>query len=373
MKVWKMACLGMALFFCLVMVDCSLGHGLVPLNQTRVQPGVPGNAEAHYRLGGYYQERGRQREAIVEFSKTIAIDPRHIKAYNGLGVSYTELKDYGPAMQAYAAALALNPDLDYVHNNMGYAYMIQGYTDEAIQAFERAMALNSSNPRIHNNLGLAYLAKGYPEKALAQLALDKGEAWALCRMGQWYYQYDRYTEAMEHFAKALDMQPAFVEARQGLEASEAQMHMTQALAENPDTAETVQTTGMAVDDANKYAAGLNADSHATATPSQTHSQSTTRQERTYEYHVIKKGEYLVKVLRTVYGVFEKQIYHQYLPVVLELNPDIKNPNLIYPGQRICMPKPDSPLLIQRQQNLPKAAHVAVDLKTPEPRSEDAQS
>ena len=371
MKLIKMAGFGMALFFCLVLMDCSLGHGTIKFEQSRVQPGVPGNAEAHYLLGGHYQERGRQREAIAEFSKAIAIDPRHVKAYNGLGVSYTQLKEYGPAMQAYAAALALDPNLDYVHNNMGYAYMIQGYTDEAIQAFERALALNTTNPRIHNNLGLAYLAKGYPEKAFAQLSLDKGEAWALCRMGDWYYQYDRFAEAMQQYASALDKAPALVEARKGLEACETQVRMAQALAEAPEPELAEKTIAIESEPYNSQA-GISPEAPAIAISAQTQAQAKPSQESFgVEYHVIKRGEYLLKIIRAMYGIFDRQVYHQYLPVVLELNPEIRNPDLVYPGQRICMPKPGSPLLTKRQAG-PQDGRLATGLNKPDAQPGAAQ-
>ena len=369
MKVWKMFSFGMALFFCLIQVSCALGHGLIPLQQSRMKPGLPDNAEAHYRLAGFFQERGRHREAIAEFGKVIAINPAHVKAYNGLGVSYTELKEYGPAMQAYARALAIDPGLDYVYNNMGFASMLQGYTDEAIASFEKALALNSSTPRIHNNLGLAYLAKGYPDKALAELARDKGEAWALCRMGEWYYQYDRFTDAMEYFARALDKEPALREARQGLEASETQVHMAQALAENPVAKEMDKAADITSDAPTSVAtSGSENQSIASQIPDQT----VDSQENPYDYYVIKKGEYLVKILRTVYGLItDKQIYHQYMPVVLELNPEIRNPNQIYPGQRICMPKPDSTILTRRQPTQPKTARMTADMNLPDIRPEGA--
>src|SRR5512136_2618890 len=40
----------------------------------------PGNPDSHYLLAGYYQERGRHREAVEEFKKVLAIDPRYVKA-----------------------------------------------------------------------------------------------------------------------------------------------------------------------------------------------------------------------------------------------------------------------------------------------------
>ena len=78
-----------------------------------------GNPDSHYLLACYYQERGRQKEAIEELAKVLSIDPGYVKAYNGMGVSYDLLRDFRKAIESYEKALQLNADLDYVQNNLG--------------------------------------------------------------------------------------------------------------------------------------------------------------------------------------------------------------------------------------------------------------
>ncbi|MFZ3157832.1 MAG: tetratricopeptide repeat protein, partial [Smithella sp.] len=51
-----------------------------------------GNSDAHFLLARYYQERGNHHEAIIEFEKTLAIDPGNVKALNAMGVSCDFLK-----------------------------------------------------------------------------------------------------------------------------------------------------------------------------------------------------------------------------------------------------------------------------------------
>jgi len=56
----------------------------------------------------------------------------------------------------------------------------------------------------------------------------------------------------------------------------------------------------------------------------------------YTIRRVQKGEMLVQFLQQA-GIPDKEIYDEYLKRCLELNPEIKNPNLIYPGQSIKIP------------------------------------
>jgi len=115
-----------------------------------------GNADAHYLLAKYYQERGRHKDAIVELEKTIWINSAHVKAYNRMGISYDRLGDFPRAVLSYRNALVLNPELDYVLNNLGYSYILQGKYDKAVEMLTKAVAINKSEERYQNNLALAY-------------------------------------------------------------------------------------------------------------------------------------------------------------------------------------------------------------------------
>lgn len=237
----KMVFAALCVFFCLSQVSCTIGKGGFPFSgllqseKSKVNAFVSkirtarGNPDSHYLLACYYQERGRHKEAVKEFSKVVAIDPLHVRAHNGLGVSYSELKYFSKAIDAYKTALTINPKLGYVHNNLGYTYLIQGNADAAVAEFKKASALNIGSSRVHNNLGMAYLVKGDAKKAGEELEIGGGKAWAVYNMAQWYYQNDMFYEAREHFAKALEMNPALVEAQKGLEASDTLYRISQAI------------------------------------------------------------------------------------------------------------------------------------------------
>ncbi len=172
-----------------------------------IRPAV-GNAESHYLLACHYQERNRHREAVEEFRKAIAINPKHLKAYNSLGVSFDHLKNYPLAIESYKRALSINPDLDYVQNNLGYSYLLSGSFDEAVKAFQKALALNPGIKRFHNNLGLAYAEKGQFNLALNEFKKAGEEASAHYNIGQFYFKKGLYKEARNHYAAALELNPS---------------------------------------------------------------------------------------------------------------------------------------------------------------------
>ena len=135
-----------------------------------------GNPESHFYLGRYYQDRGNHREAVIEFEKTLEIDPENVSALNALGVSYDYLKEYQLAMKCYETVLKLDPDSANVYyNNMGQSYFQRGQYKAAIEAFRKAAAYDEDYPaaRVHNNLGRAYAMAGHYDLALAEF--DKAD------------------------------------------------------------------------------------------------------------------------------------------------------------------------------------------------------
>jgi tetratricopeptide (TPR) repeat protein len=120
----------------------------------RVRPSRK-NAEAYFRLGSFYQERGNHAKALKAFQKAIDIDPFHAGAYNGMGISFDHLKEFSLAQSCYRKALEILPDSDQVYNNLGYSYLLQNKIELAIESFNKAISLNGDNARYHRNLQLA--------------------------------------------------------------------------------------------------------------------------------------------------------------------------------------------------------------------------
>ena len=134
---------------------------------------VDGEAEAHYQLALYFQEKYRHKLAIDELKQVLRRDPAHTKAYNALGVSFDNLGDHDAAIDYYKLALSIDAKLDYVYNNLGYSYLLKGDIPKAAEAFQQAIALNQQEKRYRNNLGLAYVKQSKYELAYEQFnALD---------------------------------------------------------------------------------------------------------------------------------------------------------------------------------------------------------
>jgi tetratricopeptide (TPR) repeat protein len=178
-----------------------------------------GNAESHYKLGCYLQERKKYKPAIEEFKAALEIDPNHVKAYNGLGVSYDAMGDYDRAVDSYKAALRIDEKLDYVVNNLGYSYLLQGQFDLAIENFKKALELDSGNALYRNNLGLAYAKNGRYLAAFAEFKKTGIEAKAHYNMAQLYYRQGLYKEAEEHFEQASVLKTSDPEIERGLKAA----------------------------------------------------------------------------------------------------------------------------------------------------------
>jgi Tfp pilus assembly protein PilF len=183
-----------------------------------IQP-LRGDAERHYGLGCYLQERKKHKPAIEEFRTAVEINPRNAKAYNAMGVSYDALGAHSRAVESYTAALAIDQKLDYVLNNLGYSYLLQDRLDLAIENFKKALDLDSDNERYRNNLGLAYAKRGQYDAAFAEFERSGDEARAHYNVAQLYYRKGRYREAEVHFAEASALKPSDPDSGRGLKAA----------------------------------------------------------------------------------------------------------------------------------------------------------
>jgi len=56
-----------------------------------------------------------------------------------------------------------------------------------------------------------------------------------------------------------------------------------------------------------------------------------------EEYVVKQGDSVIKVVEDLYDVPEKQLYNEYLSTLKRMNPDLKDLNSVYPGQKIRLP------------------------------------
>jgi tetratricopeptide (TPR) repeat protein len=144
---------------------------------------------AQYALGTVHQALGNRWKAAAQFRAATQLDPSQPEPYKALGDMFLiqPRRLFDQALEAYSKAIELRPYFADAHVGLGDARAAKGDTDGAIKAYQQALVYNAVNPRVHLSLGKIYFA----EKGL-------------------------YYESVNAYKKAIDLDPASVEARMGL-------------------------------------------------------------------------------------------------------------------------------------------------------------
>jgi tetratricopeptide (TPR) repeat protein len=132
------------------------------------------NYLAYYNLGCYAKDDGDYNQAIVYFKKALSAESDnapwadHARAYNNLGYAYLHEGNITNAVADFDKALAIQPRYPEAYYNMGRAFLTNNQPDVAVDCFQRALALDSGVAEIHFRLGCALAQLGRPAEAIAQ-------------------------------------------------------------------------------------------------------------------------------------------------------------------------------------------------------------
>ncbi|HEV2667919.1 MAG TPA: tetratricopeptide repeat protein, partial [Blastocatellia bacterium] len=106
-------------------------------------------SELHIIFGRAYRETVFLAEAIEEFKKAIALDPKSSRAHYYLGLTYL-LKDgtsrFNDAAEEFKIALAINQDDYFANYYLGIIHLKERRLEQAISLLEKACRLQSDNP-----------------------------------------------------------------------------------------------------------------------------------------------------------------------------------------------------------------------------------
>jgi tetratricopeptide (TPR) repeat protein len=124
------------------------------------------NADAHNNLGLLYRDKGLPGEAINEFRRAIAINPRKVRPRNNLGVVYLSQRKLDAAAAEFHTALAIDPRNVESLVNLSIVEREAGRRDEARRALVRALDVDPKNVEAHYNLALLDDEAGNKDAAL---------------------------------------------------------------------------------------------------------------------------------------------------------------------------------------------------------------
>jgi tetratricopeptide (TPR) repeat protein len=144
---------------------------------------------AQYALGAVHQGLGNRWKAAAQFRASAQLDPGYAEPYKALGDLYLTAprRLFDDAVKAYSKAIELRPFYAEAHVGLGDALAAKGEVDPAVAAYQRGIEHNPMNAKVHVSLGKLY----YAEKGL-------------------------YYESVTAYKKAIDLDPAYLDARMGL-------------------------------------------------------------------------------------------------------------------------------------------------------------
>jgi tetratricopeptide (TPR) repeat protein len=138
-------------------------------------------ADAHHLLGLSLALLGQKQRALAEFEHALRLNPRYIEANIHRGVLLNELGRSGEAEEAFKAAAAhgagesgglsrpVAARLANQHAQLGEAYAEAGAIADAIQQFARAVELGPAFHDLRYRLARLLLEAGRPLEAREQL------------------------------------------------------------------------------------------------------------------------------------------------------------------------------------------------------------
>ena len=110
-------------------------------------------------------ELGREREAIQQFERALAIDPNNAPAYQNLGIAALRMGDLRTSQEQLNRALKLNPRLPLALNTMGVVFIRRGDPVAAFEAWRRAYELDRRQYDALYNMALVSMQRGDHEEA----------------------------------------------------------------------------------------------------------------------------------------------------------------------------------------------------------------
>jgi tetratricopeptide (TPR) repeat protein len=169
----------------------------------------------HHNLGIVMQQRGRHRDAVVEFQTASRMDPSFGPAYLLAGVSLLTLNRSSEAATALERAVELMPEEQTAHVQLADAYERTDRIEGVVDEYRRLVVLSPSNDEYIYRLGKAYLR-------LAQVSYERlrtvnpKSARTSQALATEYARQGRRDLAAQEFERAAQIDPTLVEIHLGL-------------------------------------------------------------------------------------------------------------------------------------------------------------
>ena len=207
----------------------------------KVEKHQPAKAFDHYNRGVRNDDLGNSTQAMLDYTKTIDLDPKFDLAYFSRGFLKYKLGDKEGALKDYDKTIELNPNLTSAHCNRGYTKSDLGDNSGALSDFNKAIGLDPNyvmaffgRAHVKNKLGdykgaiadfnrviefepdfaKAYLGRGFAESEISDfksamkdfdmtIEISPNDAFAYSYRAFAKFELEDYHGAITDFTKAI--------------------------------------------------------------------------------------------------------------------------------------------------------------------------
>jgi len=186
---------------------------------------TPDNIDAHKLLGRIYlRQLGEGQngvsssspagnvldQAIAEFEKIVALQPRSVEDHMVLGQLYTVKHQPDKAEAEFKTAESIEPESEEVVLNLARLYAESGNTQQAVKAIE-AVPADARTPKMEFTLGALYDQLKQPKDAIAAYKraedMQPGDLQTLDALAQALLNNDQLDEALKQYKALADADP----------------------------------------------------------------------------------------------------------------------------------------------------------------------
>ncbi|MGB6194094.1 MAG: tetratricopeptide repeat protein [Terracidiphilus sp.] len=197
-------------------------------------------------------------EAIAEYEKIVALDPKSVENRMVLGQLYTVKHEPQKAEEQFKTAQAIDPDSEDVVLNLARLYAESGDIDHAAKVIE-AVPESDRTSKMEFALGAAYDQLKRPKDAIAAyrraVDIEPGDARTMSALAQALLNDDQLDEALKEYRDASDADPddvstlihiAEIQRRQG-KYEDALVTIRKVVKKDPDNLEAGYNEGLLLD------------------------------------------------------------------------------------------------------------------------------
>ncbi|MFQ5922035.1 MAG: tetratricopeptide repeat protein [Anaerolineales bacterium] len=205
------------------LTELAYRRGGAPAGIEMVEAGMqrfPEHTAFYESAGWWYWELGDINQAVLAFNQAIELSPTNSTAYRALANLLASLGREAEAEELMMRGLEQNPNNPGFYIDAAGFYMEIGETREAIPLLERVIEMEPENGWSYVDLARAYADVGDHDRAQQLLgdasARNREDPWLDEFIGWTYLDLGDCDRAMDHFERALSMDPSIDSAEQGI-------------------------------------------------------------------------------------------------------------------------------------------------------------